>query len=111
MDQSQTFTHHGRAFAIEAAGWPSEDAATAALIELQSWALQLGPEETAALHDALEQEREALVHEIPYDRNTGPLPAVRAAQRRGVRAGLQGQSPGDTQPTVSIDAWQVSTGV
>jgi hypothetical protein len=111
MDQSETFTHHGLAFVIEAAGWPSEDGANAALIDLQSWALQLSPEETAALYGALEQEREALVHEIPYDRNADPLPAVRDAQRRAVRAGLQGRSAGWLEPTVSIEAGQVSTGV
>ena len=109
MDQSEIFTHHGQAFVIEATGWPSEEAASAAVIDLQSWALQLGPEEAAALHDALEKEREALVHEMIYDRNAPPLPAVRDAQRHAVRAGLLGRPPGPAEPTVSIEAYQVST--
>ena len=110
MEQAQTFTHHGRTFVIEAAGWPSEEAASAAMIDLQSWALQLAPAETAALHDALEKEREALIQELPYERNATPLPAVREAQRRAVRAGLQGHSAGELWPTVTIEAYQVSTG-
>ena len=101
------FTHHGRTFLIEADGWPDNEGAGAALIDLQLWALQLGPEETAGLHGALEQEREALVHETFHDRDAAPLPAVRDAQRRAVQTGLQGQRAGELQPTVTIEAWQV----
>jgi hypothetical protein len=107
MDQSEVFTHHNHQFVIEADGWPSEEAA--AVIDLQSWALQLGPEAAAALHKALEREREALIHEMPYDRNAPPWPAVREAQRHAIRAGLQGQSAGALEPVISIEAYQVST--
>ena len=105
MDHSETFTHHGRTFVIEAEDWPSEEAASAAIIDLQSWALQLGPQETASLHDALEKEREALVHESRYDRNAPPLPAVREAQRHAIRAGLEGRRAGEQQPAVTIEAY------
>jgi hypothetical protein len=108
MDRSETFTHHGHAFAIEADGWPSDEAGSAAIIDLQSWALQFDPEETAALHAALEREREALIQEAAYERNAEPLPAVRAAQRHAVRAGLQGRHISGMLPTVTIEAFQVS---
>ena len=108
MDRSETFTHHGQTFVIEADGWPSDDSAGAALIDLQLWAMQLGPEETAALHATLICEREALIHEQPYERNAEPLPAVRAAQRHAVRTGLQGRGADGSLPTVTIEAYQVS---
>lgn len=106
MDQSEIFTHHGHTFVVEAEDWPSEDAANAAVIDLQSWAMQLGPEEAAALHRALETERDALIQETAYDRNAPPLPAVREAQRHAIRAGLQGRSAGSLQPVVSLEAYQ-----
>ena len=106
MFQQQHFTHHGRTFTIEADGWPDEESATAAMIDLQTWALQLDSEKTAALHVALDAEREALIHETPYDRGLAPLPAVRDAQRRAVQTGLHGRGPGQLQPTVSIEAFQ-----
>lgn len=48
--QQQSFTHHGQHFTIEAEGWPNEEAACAAIIDLQIWVLHLEPEETAGLH-------------------------------------------------------------
>jgi hypothetical protein len=108
MDQFQTFTHHGRTFVIEAEGWPAEEAASAAIIDLATWAMQLDPIETATLYAALEQEREALIQEISYNRNAPPLPAVRAAQLHAVRSGMQGYSPGGLLPTLSLEAYQVS---
>lgn len=92
MQQFETFTHYGQAFTIEAEAWPSEDAAAAAMIELQSWVLQLDHVAAEVLHSALEQEREALIEERPYSGESSPLRAVREAQRRAVRAGLQGKS-------------------
>ncbi len=104
MFQQQRFIHHGLSFTIEAENWPNREAADTAITDLQSWALRLGPEETAALHGALRQETEALVHDAAYDRNGPPLPAVRDAQRRAIQAGLQGQKAIGIQPIVSIDA-------
>jgi hypothetical protein len=108
MFQRQDFTHHGRTFTIEADDWPTEDAACAAIIDLQIWTLRLGPEEAADLHVALRQEAEALVHDAVYDRDTAPLPAVRDAQRHAIYAGLQGQKAHGLQPTVVIEAGQIS---
>jgi hypothetical protein len=108
MDRSETFTHHGQAFVIEADGWPSEEAASAAVIDLQLWTMQFDPPATAALHAALTCEREALVHEQPYERNAELLPAVRAAQRHAVRTGPQGRAVDGLLPTVTIEAYQVS---
>ena len=104
MFQQQTFTHHGRLFTIEADNWPSEEAADTAIIDLQSWTLRLEPIETAALHGALRQETEALVHDAVYDRNIAPLAAVRDAQRRAIQTGLHGQEFTGLQPTVSLEA-------
>lgn len=108
MDKFETFTHHGQAFVIEAEAWPSEESASAAVIDLQTWVMQLAKDEAAALHDALEQEREALIQEIPYNRDAPPLPAVREAQRQAVRADLQGRRADGLLPTLSLEAWQVS---
>lgn len=108
MDHGESFTHHGQAFVIEAEAWPSEESASAAVIDLQTWVMQQGETETAALHHALEQEREALIQEIPYNRDAPPLPAVREAQRQAVRAGLQGRRADGLLPTLSLEAYQVS---
>jgi hypothetical protein len=108
MDRSETFTHHGHAFVIEADGWPAEENQEAAILDLQLWAMQLGVAETAALHAALEMEREALVQEMTYERNAPPLPAVRMAQRHAVRTGLQGRRIDGMLPTVTIEVYQVS---
>ena len=71
--------------------------------------MRFGEAETAALHAALEREREALVSDAPYDRDADPLPAVRVAQRQAVRAGLHGKPAGSgAVPTVTIEAAQVS---
>jgi hypothetical protein len=104
MFQRQDFTHHGRSFTIEADDWPTDEAACAAIIDLQIWTLRLGPEETAGLHTGLRQETEALLHDAVYDRDAAPLPAVRHAQRLAIHAGLQGQKTNGLQPTVTIDA-------
>ena len=108
VDTEQSFIHHGCGFVIEAAGWPDEQSASAAIIDLQLWAMQFDPEETAQLHSALEQERAALVMEEPYDRDAQPLSAVRDAQRQAAKAGLAGRSCGGGWPTVTIEAFQVS---
>ncbi len=108
MFQQQTFIHHGHSFTIEADGWPDEESAGAAIIDLQLWTMRHDAGETAALRSALEQEREALVSETPYDRDAAPLPAVRDAQRRATQSGLQGRSPEGDRPTVTLEAWQVS---
>ena len=102
------FTHHGHSFTIEADNWPDEESAGAAIIDLQLWTLRHDAEQTAALHGALEQEREALIAETPYDRDAAPLPAVRDAQRHAMQSGLRGQCPGVGQPTVTLEAGQVS---
>ena len=107
MFKEQTFTHHGRSFTIEADGWPTEEAACAAIIDLQIWTLRLGPEETSGLHGALRQETEALVHDAAYDCAAAPLLAVRDAQRHAIHAGLQGQKNNGLQPTITIDAADV----
>jgi hypothetical protein len=102
-----SFTHHGQSFTIEADGWPDEESASAAIIDLQLWTMQHSADETAALHGALEQEREALVTETPYDLDAAPLPAVRDAQRRATQSGLQGRSHEGERPTVTLEPWQV----
>ena len=43
MFQQQSFTHHGHSFTIEAENWLTEEAACAAIIDLQIWAMHLGP--------------------------------------------------------------------
>jgi hypothetical protein len=108
MFQEQIFTHHGRAFVIQADDWPDADSSGAATIDLQSWVIGLDQAQTAGLHRALQQETEALVHEMPYDRDEPPLPAVRAAQRRALMTGLQGRSTEGTQPTITVEAYQVA---
>ena len=108
--QHQSFTHHGHAFTIEAEGWPDEDSAAAAMIELQIWALHLAADETAAMHSALRQETEALVYDAPFDHDADPLPAVRAAQRAAIKTGLHGQDIAGDRPTLTIEAGQVSEG-
>jgi hypothetical protein len=70
--------------------------------------MQLDPTGTAELHGALRQESEALVHDIPYERNTALLIAVRDAQRSAVKAGLQGRSHEGEPPTVTIEIFQIS---
>jgi hypothetical protein len=57
------------------------------------------------------REREALVYDASYDRGCRSLPAVRAAQRHAVRAGLQGKPADATMPTVTIEAGQVNAAV
>ena len=104
MFQQQSFSHHGYAFTIEAEGWPNDEAAYAAIIELEMWALRLDPDETDRLHKALRRETEALVHDAAYDRDSPPLPAVRDAQRSAMQAGLHGEESSSRQPTVSIEA-------
>ena len=52
----------------------------------------------------------AAVYETSFDHDTAPLPAVRDAQRRAVKAALAGAQPGAQQPTVTIEAGQVSQG-
>jgi hypothetical protein len=106
-DAAHTFTHHGHSFVIEADGWPDEESAYAAIIDLQLWTIRHDAGETATLRGALEQEREALVSETPYDRDAAPLPAVRDAQRRATQSGLQGRSHEGERPTVTLEPWQV----
>ena len=103
-----SFHHHGHAFTIEADGWPDEESASAAIIDLHLWTIRHSQDETAALRGALEQEREALVTETPYDLDAAPLPAVRDAQRLAAQSGLRVQRPGDELPTVTLEASQVS---
>lgn len=104
MFQQQSFTHHGHAFTIESEDWPNEEAACAAVIDLQMWAMRFNAEETAGLHGALRRETEALVHDAAYDRDAAPLPSVRAAQRHAISAVLRGQGAIDRQPILSIEA-------
>ena len=109
VQQQHSFTHHGWTFTIEADGWPGELKAAAAIIDLQLWAMSLDPIQTASLHDALTDEREAMVYGIEYDQEQEPLPAVREAQRRAVQSGLAGTKPEPGQPpTVTIEAYQVA---
>ena len=108
MQQHYTFVHHGHAFTIEADGWPDEESAFSAIVDLQLWTMRHGAVETAALRGALEQEREALVTETPYDPDAAPLPAVRDAQRSATQGGLQGRSHEGEKPTVMLEAAQVS---
>jgi len=70
----RVFTHHGLTFIIEADDWLEEEAANAAIIGLHIWALQLGAEETAGLHSAPEQQREAVVREISMTTTLRPFP-------------------------------------
>ncbi len=72
FQQKHSFTHHGWTFIIEADDWPGETKAAAAVIDLQIWAMGLDPIQTAALHDALSDESEALVHGIDYDPQQEP---------------------------------------
>ena len=106
--QTHSFVHHGRSFTIEAEGWPSDETAAAAIVDLQSWTLRLDAGDTAALHDVLSREREALVYGLDYDRQEKPLPAVRDAQRHAVRSGLGAERPDGNNPTVTLEASQVS---
>jgi hypothetical protein len=106
--QRHHFMHHGHAFTIEAEGWPTEDAACAAIIDLQIWAMQFSQHQTAELHRALRQETEALLYETSFDPDTAPLPEVRDAQRRAVTAALQGMTGTVIEPTVTIEAQQIS---
>ena len=107
MYQEQIFTHHGWAFVIQADDWPDADSIAAATFDLLTWVLGLDQVQTAALHRALQQEREALVHEMPYGSDEPPLAAVRAAQRSAVKTGLQGRRLDGVEPTVSLEAYQV----
>ncbi len=75
---------------------------------MQLWTMRHGADETATLRGALEQEREALISENPYDCDAAPLPAVRAAQRRATQSGLQGRRHKGERPTLTLEAWQAS---